>query len=158
MRQKKFQAAGQGAATGADARAFKIPDGHGPDGSAQVSGRSAASRIARLRRLAWLLDASLRVPGTRFRFGLESLVGLVPVGGDLLMAGVSLYIVHEAWALGAPAPILGRMLANVAADTLVGGIPVLGDVFDATFKANLRNITLLEQFLEGRAGCGPMRR
>lgn len=157
MRRNMFQQVGQGSATGKGARAFKMPDRDAPGGAAHVAGRSVASRIARLRRLAWLLDASLRVPGTRFRFGLESLVGLVPLGGDLVMAGVSLYIVHEAYALGAPTPLLGRMLANVAVDTVVGGIPVLGDVFDATFKANLRNIALLEQyFAEQDRGRGAM--
>jgi len=149
-----FQQSGRGGAAAAGTGAYKMPGWDQVDGAAPAAGRSAASRLARLRRLAWLLDASLRVPGTQFRFGLESLVGLVPLGGDLVMAGVSLYIVREAWALGAPAPILTRMLANVAADAVVGGVPVLGDVFDAAFKANLRNIALLEKYLEGQAGRG----
>ncbi len=90
------------------------------------------------------------MPGTRFRFGLDSIFGLAPVAGDAAMAAVSLYIVWEARRMGAPPALVTRMLGNVALDAAGGAIPVLGDLFDATFKANLRNLALLEDWLAGR--------
>ena len=109
-----------------------------------------AARIARLRRMAWLLDAQFGLPGTRFRFGLNSLLGLAPAVGDALLGLVSLYIVWEARQLGAPGALLGRMLANVAIEVVGGAVPLVGDVFDVVFKANLRNIALLEDWLKRR--------
>jgi hypothetical protein len=105
---------------------------------------SQAARLTRLRRLAWLIDAAFRVPGTRFRFGLNSLIGLTPAAGDALLAAVSLYIVWEARALGVPRPKLMKMLANVGVETLAGTVPIVGDLFDMTFKANLRNLAIIE--------------
>lgn len=110
----------------------------------------AAARLARLRRLAWLLDAQFVLPGTRFRFGINGLVGLAPVTGDVVMGIVSLFIVNEARRMGAPNALLGRMLTNVAVEVVGGTIPVLGDLFDMAFKANLRNLALLEGWLAGR--------
>lgn len=106
-----------------------------------------AARVARLRKLAWLLDAQFGLPGTRFRFGINGLFGLAPGVGDALMGLVSLYIVNEARQLGAPPPLLARMLANIGIEVLGGAIPVLGDMFDMAFKANLRNLALLETWL-----------
>jgi hypothetical protein len=91
-----------------------------------------------------LIDAAFRVPGTRFRFGLNSLIGLTPAAGDALLAAVSLYIVWEARALGVPRPKLMKMLANVGVETLAGTVPIVGDLFDMTFKANLRNLAIIE--------------
>ena len=113
------------------------------------SGPDAAARLARLRRLAWLLDAQFRIPGVNFRFGINGLFGLAPVAGDVLMGVVSLYVVNEARLLGAPPPLLARMLANIGAEVLLGAVPVLGDAFDMAFKANLRNLALLEGWLRG---------
>jgi hypothetical protein len=110
----------------------------------------AAARIARIRKLAWLLDAQFGLPGTRFRFGINSLLGLSPVVGDVLLGLVSLYLIWEARRLGAPNALLGQMLLNVVIEVVVGAVPVLGDVFDMVFKANLRNFDLLERWL--RAG------
>lgn len=110
----------------------------------------AAARLARLRRVARLMDSSLGLPGTRFRLGLDSLFGLAPVAGDAASALVSLYIVWEARRLGAPTTLIARMLGNVAADTLGGSVPLLGDLFDAAFKSNLRNLALLEDWLQRR--------
>jgi hypothetical protein len=105
------------------------------------------TRLKRLRRLAWLIDGVFSLPGTRFRFGLNSIVGLVPVGGDAILGAVSLYIVYEAMQLGVPAPQLARMLANVALEVAGGSVPVLGDVFDMALKANLRNLAIIERHL-----------
>ncbi len=96
-----------------------------------------------MRLIARLMDNALESPGTGIRFGLDSLIGLIPGAGDALTAGVSLYIVHEAAKLGATRGQLAMMLGNIAIDTLVGTIPVLGDLFDLTFKANVRNLRMM---------------
>ena len=106
-----------------------------------------ATRLARLRRLALLIDGQFVLPGTSFRFGLNSLVGLFPGAGDLILGAVSLYIVNEARAMGAPPVLLGRMLANVAVEVVGGAVPLFGDLFDMAFKANLRNLALLEAWV-----------
>ncbi len=107
--------------------------------------------IERLDRLAHLLDEQFRVPGLGWRFGLDGLLGLIPGVGDAATMLLSLYLVHQAHRLGAPPALIGRMLANVALDTMVGGVPVLGDLFDFAWKANRRNLRLLHRYLEGRA-------
>ncbi len=103
------------------------------------------ARLRRLRQLAWLVDGAFRIPGLRFRFGLNSLIGLVPGGGDAVLGLISLYIVFEAYQLGLPRSKLLQMLANVALEVVGGSVPVLGDIFDMTLKANLRNIAVLER-------------
>jgi hypothetical protein len=102
----------------------------------------------RLARLAWLLDSSIPIPGTSFSIGLDALIGLVPVAGDLVGVLLSGYIVREAAALGVSRSILARMALNVAVEGLVGMIPFAGDVFDAAFKANQRNVRLLNAYLD----------
>ena len=109
-----------------------------------IDAADRARRLARIRRLAWLLDAAVRVPGTKFRFGLNSVIGLAPAAGDAAMTAVSLYIVYEAYQIGLPPAQLARMLGNVAIEAVAGSVPVLGDLFDATFKANMRNIALID--------------
>lgn len=105
-------------------------------------------RLARMRRLGYLLDSSIGLPGTRFRFGLDAIIGLVPGLGDIAGGLLSLYIILESSRLGVPRPILVRMAWNVALDVLVGEIPVLGDLFDAGYKTNLRNLALLDDYLQ----------
>jgi hypothetical protein len=102
------------------------------------------ARIARLRRLAWLMDAG-RVPGTRFRFGLNSVIGLAPEAGDVVLAVISLYIVYQAKSLGLPKIKIARMLLNVAIEAVLGAAPFLGDLFDVVWKANLRNIDIIDE-------------
>ena len=105
------------------------------------------ARLQRLRRLAWLIDGAFGLPGTRFRFGLNSLIGLLPVGGDAVLGALSLYIVYEAAQLGVPKSQLTRMIANVALEVVGGSVPLLGDLFDVALKANLRNLAIIEQHL-----------
>ncbi len=107
----------------------------------------AAARLARLRKFAWLMDGQFGLPGTKFRFGVNSLFGLVPVSGDVLLGAISLYLVWEAKRMGAPNALLGRMLGNVAIEVVGGAVPIVGDVFDMAFKANLRNLDLLEGWI-----------
>ena len=121
-------------------------------GGAPADPADRARRLARIRRLAWLLDAALRVPGTRFRFGLNSLIGLAPAAGDAAMTAVSLYIIYEAHQIGLPKAQLARMLGNVAIEAVAGSVPLLGDLFDATFKANLRNIALIDAYAATQPG------
>jgi hypothetical protein len=111
---------------------------------------SPAARLARLRKLAWLIDASFHLPGTRFRFGLNSVIGLLPVGGDAVLGALSLYIIYEAAQLGVPRHKLLRMLANVGVEVFGGSIPIVGDLFDMALKANLRNLRIIEDHLWGR--------
>jgi uncharacterized protein DUF4112 len=118
------------------------------------STRSRAERVARLDALATLLDTVL--PGTNVRFGLDAQLGLVPGVGDVITTAISLYIVHEASGLGAPGHLIVRMFANVALDGIVGAVPLVGDVFDVMWRANRRNMRLLQDWLardpKGRGG------
>lgn len=111
--------------------------------------------------LALLLDSRWRIPGTGVTFGLDAVAGLLPVVGDVAAASISAYIIHKAHRLGAPRPLLMRMVANVAVDTVVGSVPLFGSVFDVFFKANNRNVRLLRRHLERRGKTvppGPPRR
>jgi len=104
-----------------------------------------AERLQRLRGLAWLLDNSIPLPGG-YRIGIDALIGLVPGLGDAAGALISAYIVNEARSLGAPRSVLLRMMGNVMIETVFGSIPFAGDLFDAAFKANSRNLALLAKY------------
>ena len=105
-------------------------------------------RLARLDAIAKLLDVAFIVPGTKFRYGIDGLIGLIPVVGDIITTAISLWLVREARALGAPWHITARMLANVAVDGVVGLVPVAGDAFDVMFRANVRNVRMLKRWLD----------
>jgi hypothetical protein len=109
--------------------------------------RTRAERIARIEALAVLLDTAFIIPGTNFRFGVDVLVGLVPGIGDALTTAVSLWLVKEARALGAPTHLVVRMLGNIVIDGVVGAVPLVGDAFDLVWKSNRRNLHLLRQHL-----------
>jgi hypothetical protein len=108
----------------------------------------ANPRTHRLRRIAWLLDDLVRVPGTSRRFGLDPLLGLLPGGGDIAGGALSAYVVLAAARLGAPSSVILRMGWNIVVDTVLGAVPLLGDLFDASWKANRRNVALLESYME----------
>ena len=95
--------------------------------------------------LSHLLDDFLRIPGTQIRFGLDGIIGLIPGIGDILGAMASWIIILAAWLRGVPKVTLARMMANVAIETIIGTVPVLGDAFDIAWKANRRNFALLER-------------
>lgn len=107
----------------------------------------------RLRRLAWLLDSSIPIPGTRWSIGVDALIGLFPFLGDLAGVLLSGYILVAAARLGASKAVLGRMALNIAIEGVVGLVPFLGDLFDAAFKANQRNVRLLDAWLERPASA-----
>jgi Domain of unknown function (DUF4112)/Protein of unknown function (DUF1345) len=98
--------------------------------------------------LATLLDTALVIPGTGVRFGLDALIGLFPVVGDIITTALSLFIVHEAYQLGAPGHVIARMLGNVALDGVFGAVPLVGDAFDVLWRANRRNVRLLREWLD----------
>ena len=108
---------------------------------------AVAQRARRVRLLGQLLDNSIPIPGTDRRIGLDAVIGLIPGAGDLIGGVLSGYIILEAARSQVPTTTLVRMLANVGIDTLVGVIPVLGDLFDAAWKANTRNVLLLQGHL-----------
>lgn len=103
--------------------------------------------LRRVQLLARALDSAIRIPGTRITFGLDSIVGLIPGAGDLASALMSGYIVLASARLGVPPSVVTRMILNLGVDTLVGTVPLLGDLFDVGFRANLRNAALLERHI-----------
>lgn len=109
---------------------------------------STALSVDRARVLARALDSAVRIPGTNMRFGLDAVLGLVPGLGDVAGAAMSSYLVLLGSRLGAPKPVLARMVLNVALDTLAGVVPVVGDLFDVAWKANTRNMALLERYID----------
>src|SRR5581483_11482006 len=99
--------------------------------------------------LAGVLDDIFHIPGTKIRFGLDPIVGLVPGLGDIITGLLSFLIVFAAWQRGLPRIALSRMVANIAIDTLLGSIPILGDVFDTVWKSNRMNYNLLVRYRGG---------
>ena len=108
-----------------------------------ATGPGREQTLARLDALATVMDSAVAVPGTRIRVGLDSLIGLVPGIGDLVSALISSYIIWEARRLGLPRWKIARMIGNVAFDTTIGAVPLLGDALDVVFKSNRRNLKIL---------------
>ncbi|GJL76009.1 DUF4112 domain-containing protein [Nitrosomonas sp.] len=102
----------------------------------------------KLNRLAWLLDSTFRIPGTQFRFGLDGLIGMIPGIGDAAGAIISSHILTQAAQMGAPKSLLVKMGFNIGLDAILGLIPVIGDISDFVWKANQRNVKLLNDYLE----------
>lgn len=112
---------------------------------------NTAERLAtlnRIRRLSRLMDTAIGIPGTRFRIGLDPIMGLVPGAGDLLSTGFSAYIIYLATRFGIPSKDLRRMIFNIGLEAVVGTVPLVGDFFDAYYKSNIRNLAILEQHLQ----------
>ena len=103
--------------------------------------------LKRIRKIAKLLDSAIGIPGTKFRIGLDPILGLIPGGGDLITAGISAYMIYLATRFGLKKEEIGQMIANVALETVLGTVPLAGDIFDAYFKANIRNLEILEKHL-----------
>jgi len=120
-----------------------VEDPTATDGEGLTPRESAA--LDRVQTVSRLLDEAVRVPGTDIRVGLDPVIGLVPVVGDAVSAVISLYPVAEAYRLDVPRRTLAKMLGLVAVDALAGSIPVVGDVFDAFWKANEWNSRALER-------------
>jgi hypothetical protein len=111
-----------------------------------------ASELERLRRFARLADDAFRVPVLGIRVGFDALLGLIPGLGDVAGGLLSSYGLWVAWRLGAPASVMGRMVLNIGIDTVIGEIPIAGDLFDVGWRSNTRNLRLLERYLDEPAG------
>jgi len=113
-------------------------------------------RLRWVEHVARLMDSQFRLPGTRFRFGLDPLLGLIPVVGDLTSTAVSVALLLTMLRHGASGAVVVRMVLNILIDTLVGAVPLIGNVFDFAYKSNERNVALLRRhYAEGRhAGSG----
>jgi hypothetical protein len=122
--------------------------GPGRAGASGAGGAARDPRLESLRSLARALDAAIVIPGTRIRVGLDPLLGLLPGIGDIAAAVIAAYTVLVAWRLGAPPSVLARLVGNVAFDALLGSVPILGDLADVAFRANSRNVRLLEGWAE----------
>ena len=105
------------------------------------------TKVNNLRRLSHLLDNAIPIPGTGYRIGLDPILGLLPGGGDTVAGALGAYIIVEAAWMGLPRKVVGQMVGNILFDSLVGTVPVLGDLFDVGWKANVRNMALLEKHL-----------
>jgi hypothetical protein len=117
--------------------------------------RSLARARAEIQTIAWLLDGTFRVPGTRFRFGLDPIIGLVPAAGDLVSGAVGFYLIARAVQFRLPRIVVARMVANTLLDLVVGAIPFLGDLFDFAYRSNARNMQLFERYaMEPDRGTG----
>lgn len=104
-------------------------------------------RLKRVRAIATLLDNAIELPIVRYRVGLDPVIGLLPIGGDLVSFLLSVYLVWESARLGTPPALLTRMTVNIALETLAGVVPALGDLVDVAWKANAQNLQLLEAHL-----------
>lgn len=110
--------------------------------------RSRLATLNRIRKLSQLMDTAISIPGTGFRFGLDPIIGLIPGAGDLISTTFSAYIIFLATRFGLPRKVLAQMILNVALEAVVGSVPLVGDLFDAVYKSNIRNLALLEQQLQ----------
>jgi len=116
----------------------------------EVGKSKIENQVKNLERLAYILDSSIKVPFTKFSFGLDSLIGLVPGVGDFAGAGLSFYLLYQAFTLGVSKTKLLVMLWNSLLDGLFGVCPFLGDVFDIYWKSNSRNVEILRLAIKNR--------
>lgn len=123
-----------------------------PKDTTAPSNPDLAADLRRAERLARMLDTRWRIPGTPVRFGIDSIVGLIPGVGDTIMVLPSLWMMHVAYRHGAPKRTIAKMAGNAGVDYVVGSVPLLGDIFDLFFKSHRRNATLLQDTLTDRAG------
>jgi hypothetical protein len=134
---------------GSQARGFRFE--FGTSTANPFGNLTREQRLARLDAVAKLLDIAFILPGTNIRYGIDGIIGLIPVVGDLIATAFSLWLVREARALGAPWHITARMLGNVAIQGVVGAVPVAGDAFDVLFRANIRNVRMLRRWMDRQA-------
>jgi Domain of unknown function (DUF4112) len=115
--------------------------------STNTPSKSQAASLRRLRRISHLLDNAIPIPGTKYRIGLDPILGLIPGGGDLIGSIFAGYIVFKSAQMGVPQETLVQMAANIVFDTVAGTVPVAGDLLDVAWKANVKNIELLDAHL-----------
>lgn len=107
-----------------------------------------AKKLSRLRRLAQILDNAIPIPGTKQRIGIDPIIGMLPGGGDLVTGALGAYIILESARMGVERQIIGKMIGNILLDAIAGTVPVVGDFFDMGWKANVKNIALLEKHIK----------
>src|SRR5512140_3359481 len=122
-------------------------------GASPFANLTREQRLARLDAVAKLLDIAFILPGTNIRYGIDGIIGLIPVVGDIIATALSLWLVREARALGAPWHITARVLGNVAVQGVVGAVPVAGDAFDVLFRADVRTVRMLRRWMGRQARC-----
>jgi hypothetical protein len=133
-------------ALGPEVRGFRFD--FGSSGANPFGNLTREQRLARLDALAKLLDVAFILPGTNTRYGIDGIIGLIPVVGDILTTAISLWVVREARAIGAPWHVTARMLGNVALHGVIGAVPAVGDAFDVLFRVNIRNMRMLRHWLD----------
>ena len=101
-------------------------------------------KLMRLKRLSHNLDEAFTIPGTERKIGIDPIIGLIPGGGDLIGGAFSIYIMHAGIRMGMPRSVIIRMFGNIALEFIIGCIPIIGDLFDAMWKSNQRNVKLIE--------------
>lgn len=109
--------------------------------------QSHVASLRRLRRISHLLDNAIPIPGTKYRIGLDPILGLIPGGGDVISSIFAGYVVFKSAQMGVPQETLVKMAANIVFDTVAGTVPVAGDLLDVAWKANVKNIELLDAHL-----------
>ena len=109
---------------------------------------SRRASLERLDNLSQLLDVAFSIPGTNVRFGVEAILRLVPGIGDAAASALSCWLLFEAYRLGVPPLLLGRMIGNVVVEGIAGAVPIAGDLFDIRWRANRRNVGLLREYFE----------
>ncbi len=114
---------------------------------ANTPNNSHVASLRRLRRISHLLDNAIAIPGTKYRIGLDPILGLIPGGGDLIGSVFAGYVVFKSAQMGVPQETLVKMAANIVFDTVAGTVPVAGDLLDVAWKANVKNIELLDAHL-----------
>lgn len=124
------------------------PDRLRPMGLELPTGSDPDSIRKRIEAMEHLLERSMVVPGTNYPIGLDTIIGLVPVIGDIVTAAMSAYIVWEARNLGLPRWKLWRMIGNVAIDSAVGAVPIVGDAFDVVYRSNTKNLRIVKKHLD----------
>jgi hypothetical protein len=104
--------------------------------------------LNRIRKFSRLMDSAIGIPGTKFRIGLDPIIGLVPGAGDLVDTAFSAYLIYLATRFNIPPKTLGKMIYNISLEAVIGSVPLVGDIFDAFYKSNMRNLALLEAHIE----------
>ncbi|MEG5044142.1 DUF4112 domain-containing protein [Microcoleus sp. B4-C1] len=115
--------------------------------SPNTPSQSHIASLRRLRRISHLLDNAIPIPGTKYRIGLDPILGLIPGGGDVITSIFAGYVVFKSAQMGVPQETLVKMAANIVFDTVAGTVPVAGDLLDVAWKANVKNIELLDAHL-----------
>ena len=116
--------------------------------ASQFNTAARLRNLNRIRRISRLMDTAFRIPGIGLKIGWDPILGLIPGAGDLIATAISAYIIFLAARFRLPRGVLGMMVFNIGLEAIVGTIPLLGDIFDAFYKSNVRNLELLETYLQ----------